>query len=94
MTFGLLICEGVHSSLVSQKSLITILPQYEHPISIGANKKAVYLRDIDASTPVRFLDTQSDVFAVFQKDVRIDVMCAQQDRLTYVLARACLHRYS
>ncbi|KAF8628648.1 hypothetical protein AX15_003780 [Amanita polypyramis BW_CC] len=35
---------------------------------IGADKRAVYLHDIDVTTQLKYLDTQSDVFAVYHHE--------------------------
>ncbi|KAK0464340.1 uncharacterized protein EV420DRAFT_1760387 [Desarmillaria tabescens] len=40
----------------------------DRTLVLGANKKAVLLRDVEASSPVEHLHTNSDVFAIEQKD--------------------------
>ncbi|KAF8625971.1 hypothetical protein AX17_006696 [Amanita inopinata Kibby_2008] len=35
---------------------------------VGADKRAVYIQDLDASMHLKYLDTQSDVFAVFHHE--------------------------
>ncbi|RDB17798.1 WD repeat-containing protein 21 [Hypsizygus marmoreus] len=48
----------------------------DNALVLGANKKAVFLSDIDISNPpIQTLDTHSDVFAVYQKDNMIYTGC-------------------
>lgn len=42
---------------------------WDRTLVLGANKQAVLLRDVEASSPVEPLHTNSDVFAIEQKDV-------------------------
>ncbi|KAG5646518.1 hypothetical protein DXG03_003285 [Asterophora parasitica] len=44
-------------------------------LGAGANKKAVYLPDIDVSTSIRILETGSDVFSVWQHENMIYTGC-------------------
>lgn len=39
-----------------------------HKLVLGANQKAVYLSDVDSNRAPQFLNTNSDVFAVFLQD--------------------------
>jgi WD repeat-containing protein 21A len=43
----------------------------DHNLVLGANSKAIYIKDIDATRSLQVLDTQSDVFAVHQHDTLI-----------------------
>ena len=38
-------------------------------ISEGANRKALFIQDVDNARSIHILDTQSDVFAVEQQEV-------------------------
>ena len=38
-------------------------------MSAGANKKALFIQDVDSARSIHILDTQSDVFAVEQQEV-------------------------
>ena len=38
-------------------------------MSEGANKKALFIQDVDSARSIHILDTQSDVFAVEQQEV-------------------------
>ncbi|KAM6494461.1 WD40-repeat-containing domain protein [Amanita muscaria] len=63
-------------NVVGRISLITVKNVHDiwaahlegNSLAIGADKRAVYLHDFDTTTQLKYLETQSDVFAIYQRD--------------------------
>lgn len=49
------------------RTVVNVWPSLLHVV--GANKKAIFLKDIDTARSIHILDTQSDVFTVEQQEV-------------------------
>lgn len=66
---------GMHLRYTFENTLISYF------ISEGANRKALFIQDIDNARSIHILDTQSDVFAVEQQEVCAQFLC-QSNSLT------------